>query len=221
MLRLSMDSPSMLGFHVPITASTNDDAKRFLTKRNDEIRGGVRQRQSYLFIADRQTSGRGRGGRRFNSDDGTLTFSLAFHRTIASVIDAPWMVAATAVADGVRRSIDHQSIDRQSINHCGTVKIKPPNDVLLDDKKVAGILMETVQSENQPWMIIGVGINISSVPVLTDDRPLDAPPPGCLAATGLRRGTVLYQVVSTMRSRFKLDSPHDSSGNSVCDTMPS
>ena len=123
--------------------STNNYAKEL-------IKQGARD--GTIIIADRQTGGRGRMGRKFESPKGAgLYFSVILRRKITmeqtQVITA---AAAVAVAEAIE-------------NVCGAeTKIKWVNDILINDKKVCGILTEGsvgFETRTLDAAVIGVGIN--------------------------------------------------------------
>lgn len=111
-----------------------------------------------LWIAARsQTAGRGRRGRNWRTDTGNLAATLLM-RTKRSPADAARMsfVAALAVYDLV-----------EGFTQPGSVRLKWPNDVLLADCKVSGILIEsgTLPNGSDLWLAIGVGVNIAHAPM--------------------------------------------------------
>lgn len=104
-----------------------------------------------LVIADEQTAGRGRLDRKWFTPKGTaLAFSLILRPTPEekSYLTRIVGLAALAIADSLRaRGLVSQ--------------IKWPNDVLLNGRKVAGILIETVWSGDEvDCLVIGIGINV-------------------------------------------------------------
>jgi BirA family biotin operon repressor/biotin-[acetyl-CoA-carboxylase] ligase len=105
-----------------------------------------------VCLTDDQTQGRGQYKRKWDSEPGqNLTFSLAFTPSSADRLHVLTLACALA-------SVQHLN------NFFGTscTCIKWPNDVLLNDKKVAGILTETVFSGNRLGrLIIGIGINVN------------------------------------------------------------
>lgn len=124
--------------------STNDVAKK-LCKENEEC---------ILVVADGQTNGRGRQGKSFFSPSGSgLYFSMVFS-TDSPAFEFTGVTCAVAVA--CARAIEKLC----SLN----VKIKWVNDIYIENKKVCGILVQSV-SENGivKKLIVGVGINISTV----------------------------------------------------------
>lgn len=140
-----MDTESRIGgriYRYEEIDSTNTQAKRLAEE-------GAPHRS--LVVAEAQTAGRGRHGRGWVSEPGSgLWFSLLlrpqFPPDRASMVT---LVAAMAVTKGIRR------ITGQS------VMIKWPNDVVLDGKKVCGILTElNARMEHINYMVVGIGINI-------------------------------------------------------------
>ncbi len=105
-----------------------------------------------LVIADEQTSGRGRAGRRWFTPKGTaLAFSLILRPTTVEAA-APTLItglAAVAVVEGLKTACALEA------------QIKWPNDVLIRRRKVAGILTESVWRGNcLDAMVIGIGVNV-------------------------------------------------------------
>lgn len=112
-----------------------------------------------------QTGGRGRQARGWHSPEGNLYLSLLLRPDIP-LTRGPELgfVAALAVADTV-----------SAMAHGAEVRLKWPNDVLLNGGKVAGILAETVSVPDTPTdrvggIVIGMGLNLAEAP-----RPADLP----------------------------------------------
>ena len=129
--------------------STNAEAALLAGKGEDIAPDGT------LVWSLEQTAGRGRRGRDWQSPTGNLYTSLIL-RPEVSLQDAAQLgfVASLAVYDALGNicSAGHQV-------HC-----KWPNDVLLNEKKVAGILMESQGgSGDKPpdWIILGMGLNVA------------------------------------------------------------
>ena len=98
-----------------------------------------------VALAEHQTEGRGRLGRVWLDEPRTgLTFSVVL-RPAPPVADWPalTLVAANAIAGAVGKG----------------ATIKEPNDVLLDGRKVAGILAEAAEH-----VVLGIGVNVGSAP---------------------------------------------------------
>lgn len=122
--------------------STNNEALAWATS-------GARDMS--LVIADEQTAGRGRLDRKWFTPKGTaLALSLILRPTTAEKLYLTRMVglAALAVTDSLQI-------------HALVSEIKWPNDVLLNGRKVAGILVESIWSgEEVDCLVIGIGLNI-------------------------------------------------------------
>jgi BirA family biotin operon repressor/biotin-[acetyl-CoA-carboxylase] ligase len=104
--------------------------------------------------ADRQTGGRGRGGRSFLSPAGGLYFSLIL-RPRLDMQDLPLITLAAGV--GVGRIVKKTARSR--------LQLKWPNDLYLDDRKLAGILTQSgpVSTAAGPeYVVVGVGMNVNT-----------------------------------------------------------
>lgn len=129
------------------TDSTNTRAKLYAKDREDRV--------STVFIARRQTAGRGRLGRSFLSEEGGLYMSYLSYPDLPAE-DAIKLTAYAAVAlcDTVRE-------------FCGAEPgIKWVNDCFIGEKKLAGILTEGVFSEDGlrfEYTVVGIGVNLSRV----------------------------------------------------------
>lgn len=109
-----------------------------------------------LVWAREQTRGRGRRGRDWQCLPGNLFFSLVL-RPDCTVQEAAQLgfVAAVALGDAIG-SVAPPMIE---------VRYKWPNDVLLNDRKGAGILLESRVAEGAlEWLILGVGVNVAGHP---------------------------------------------------------
>lgn len=106
-------------------------------------------------LADQQTGGKGRQGRTWESLEGNLFASLLLYPACdISRIPELSFVSAVAVAGTLRHFSESQ------------ITCKWPNDVMVEGKKTAGILLEAESSGNpqKPWVVIGIGINVSASP---------------------------------------------------------
>lgn len=143
--------------------STNDEAKRLAKLGEDEAPDGT------LVWARDQSAGRGRRGRQWTSPPGNLYTSLVLRPEVPLArLSELSFVAALAVYDalGTLAEPGHQ------------VHLKWPNDILLNEKKVAGLLLETESAGADgscDWVVLGMGLNI-------EHHPADTPYP----ATSLR-----------------------------------
>lgn len=109
-----------------------------------------------IVIADHQSKGKGRRGRSFDSPHDTGIYFSYLMRPAIAPSDASQITAWTAVA--IRRAIN---------NACGlSPDIKWVNDLVIDSRKIAGILTEmTMESESFmiDSIVIGIGINVNQV----------------------------------------------------------
>jgi BirA family biotin operon repressor/biotin-[acetyl-CoA-carboxylase] ligase len=127
--------------------STNDHAKTLA--RNGYPAGAV-------VWARAQTVGRGRQGNAWNSLPGNLFMTMILRPdSNAAVTGQLSFLAAVALARALRPLLP--GVD---------IKLKWPNDLLINGKKAAGILLETEVSGVRavPWVVIGVGVNIADAP---------------------------------------------------------
>ncbi len=109
-----------------------------------------------LIWARRQTEGRGRRGRSWQSLAGNLFFSLVL-RPDCSPQQAAQLgfVAAVALGDAIG-SVAPPMIE---------VQFKWPNDVLLNERKGAGILLESkIVDGAMEWLVLGIGVNVEAYP---------------------------------------------------------
>lgn len=141
---------------IAVTESTNDDAKK-------QARAGAPH--GSVFVADRQTGGRGRLGRAWYSPAGqNLYVSFVLRPRIARPerLPALALVAGLAVADVVRAVIEPE----RARPAAGRVQLKWPNDVLVDGRKIAGVLLERQSPSREPpsrsadGVVVGIGLNV-------------------------------------------------------------
>lgn len=120
--------------------------------------------QPCLLVAEHQSTGRGRMGRSWQSASGaSLTFSLA-------LVLGPhhWMGLSLAVGVALAETLD---LGRAAGSPAAASQIglKWPNDLWLDERKLGGILIETIAVGARRVAVIGVGLNVlpMEVPALT------------------------------------------------------
>ncbi|HEX6092646.1 MAG TPA: biotin--[acetyl-CoA-carboxylase] ligase, partial [Dongiaceae bacterium] len=133
---------------LPSVGSTNDEAKRLA---EDGAAEGT------LVWGLEQTAGRGRRGRGWHSPLGNLYMSAVLRPGKPAAQSALiGFVAAVALADAL------QDLGLAS----DRLRLKWPNDVLVDKAKVAGILVETaaVAGEVPAWLVLGMGVNLAHAP---------------------------------------------------------
>ncbi len=129
---------------------------------NDTAAGATRQSGSdgLVVLAEAQKGGRGRHGRRWLSPPGANILMSILLKDPKSVLvqESLTVAAGLAVAEGIEASLPHGII----------CHLKWPNDVLLDGRKVAGILVERRQAGRGANFVIGIGINVNAHPAATD-----------------------------------------------------
>ncbi len=109
-----------------------------------------------IISADRQTAGRGRLGRAWQSDDAALTFSIA--RGFPADLDLSGL--SLAVGCTVADTLDPAG---------RRLRLKWPNDLFLDGAKLGGILIETVPlPRDRRGVVIGIGLNLQALPPEAD-----------------------------------------------------
>jgi BirA family biotin operon repressor/biotin-[acetyl-CoA-carboxylase] ligase len=153
---LVLGSPLVLA---ELTSSTNDDAKQ-------AARAGAPH--GALWVAEAQTSGRGRQGRTWlSSPRANLLFSVLMRLRCAPARVPPVSLAVgLAVRDAVARALG-AAHGTAGVIHDRCVVVKWPNDVLVRSphdgvlRKVAGVLVESALSgHNVEYVVVGIGINV-------------------------------------------------------------
>jgi BirA family biotin operon repressor/biotin-[acetyl-CoA-carboxylase] ligase len=114
----------------------------------DQARRGAPE--GVTIVADEQTAGRGRQGRNWSSNKGSGAY---FSTILRPTVEARYftlipLLAAVAVHDAL---LEGWSIDAD---------IKWPNDVLVDGKKICGVLSEMIDTPDGNAIILGIGINL-------------------------------------------------------------
>lgn len=107
-----------------------------------------------VVIAGRQTSGRGRGDRRWESPAGGLFLNWVRSGLAPDTIGLLPMLAAAAA---------HRAVSESGVAEAG---IKWPNDIVVNGKKLAGILIH-VRGGDAGWVTVGLGVNLETAPKLS------------------------------------------------------
>ena len=122
--------------------STNNVALRLIKQGNE--RG--------IILTDLQTKGKGQRKNKWISMKGNLFLSVFFE-------DGEKISLSTII--NLNLKIIKKIINKK-INTL--ILIKKPNDILINKKKVCGILQETIFKKNRKYLIVGIGINITNSP---------------------------------------------------------
>ena len=110
-----------------------------------------------LIYAKKQTAGKGRMGRSWESLDGNLFISIIVPVTDNLMKMSQLSFAASLALAKTLKYFAEKYNQKIKISH------KWPNDVLVNDKKIAGILLESA-GKNKEYLIIGIGVNIATSP---------------------------------------------------------
>lgn len=129
--------------YLPVTTSTNEVARQAARERATE---------GTVVIAGQQTAGRGRLGRNWSSPPGSLALSVIL-RPQTSRLSSLIMIASLAVVHAIEKVTGLKS------------QIKWPNDILINNKKVCGILIENAwKGSGLDYSVIGIGLNVNFNP---------------------------------------------------------
>jgi BirA family biotin operon repressor/biotin-[acetyl-CoA-carboxylase] ligase len=147
---------------------------------------GADDPEGALAVAGHQTAGRGRRGRRWEAPPGTaITASVLLRPAAGAPIQQLSLVGGLAVAEAVEAALDLSA------------QLKWPNDVMLDRRKVAGILAEA----RDGIVVLGIGLNVNQT---RDQLPADArvAPTSLRAVDGVERG--LAPLLADLLARLEL-----------------
>ena len=137
-------------FKFKSVTSTNDVALNLIQEKKKE---------TGCIYADIQTKGRGTYGRKWISDEGNLFGTLFFPLENNYPTFNEFSIINPVILVGVIE------------NYCEkkNISFRWPNDVLVNRKKICGILQELITSNGKKFLIIGIGINIISHPNINSE----------------------------------------------------
>ncbi len=145
------------------------EIENFLTKKNislihlESVESTMTKIKKFIgdkdvcMIADEQTKGIGRRGNQWISPKGNIYLSFLFNYNLS--IENHFLYTAVT-ANSICKFL--KCYINESIN------IKWPNDININENKIAGIMTEIIEKNNKKYIIIGTGINISTSPKITD-----------------------------------------------------
>ena len=107
-------------------------------------------KENLVIVALNQHEGRGRRENKWFSDQASLTFSLSLE--LSNNINS-WALSM-AVSLNLIKLLSAHSIK---------AIIKYPNDILCKNKKIAGILTETISIKNHRYCVVGIGLNVNNI----------------------------------------------------------
>uniref|UniRef100_H5SJD6 BirA family transcriptional regulator, biotin operon repressor / biotin-[acetyl-CoA-carboxylase] ligase n=1 Tax=uncultured delta proteobacterium TaxID=34034 RepID=H5SJD6_9DELT len=188
------------------TGSTNDDA-------HAAAMAGAPH--GYTIVADAQSAGRGRHGRLWFSPPGENLYVSVVIRPRLRTTEAPLvtLAAGLAVADAIAPWISERR-----------VTIKWPNDVRIDGRKVAGVLVEgNIRGEQLAFAVVGIGINVRGA-TLPDTLATTATTLRLASGMTVSRSAVLHTLLAALELRIDsllTDGPEPtiSAVSARCDTL--
>lgn len=154
---LSADIDKSQIYILDTTDSTNNYAKKLAEEGAQE---------NTIVIANEQTSGKGRMGRSFLSPKNTGIYMSIIMRPDMKIDIAQMLTSCIAVS--AAKAID-------SLYKCNT-QIKWVNDLMVNDKKICGILTEATidcEAANFKYIVVGIGINVGSIRSAFDQELLE------------------------------------------------
>jgi BirA family transcriptional regulator, biotin operon repressor / biotin---[acetyl-CoA-carboxylase] ligase len=161
-------SSRLLLEHLERTESTQDVAKQTIPS--------LSKNQILAVTATEQTNGRGTSGRAWMGLKGNVFLSVALQSK-----EVPTTLTLLPLQVGI---LIAERIDKIMKQICRspdvTVKLKWPNDVLVNQQKVAGVLIESMVIDGDIWLIIGIGVNIAVAPQVPTEGPNRGRPATCL-----------------------------------------
>lgn len=185
--------PPYTVFKEAVVDSTNDWARELLSDEGERV----------LAVAERQRGGRGRRGRVWRSPPGGIWASLG---------DARRLPPRTAWVEGLALSVAAtDAIDALGIE----ATLKWPNDVIVRNNKVAGVLVQTTTAERRTRTIAGIGINANV--------PTTALPPEAISlqavAGPVARAPVLAHIVRRFETYRKSPDTTIAAWRERCETL--
>ncbi|HPH88516.1 MAG TPA: biotin--[acetyl-CoA-carboxylase] ligase, partial [Chitinophagales bacterium] len=144
--------------HLPSVDSTNTYAKSLIAK-SSPIDGTV-------ILADEQFAGRGQSGNVWQSEAGkNLTFSIIYQTSFLLATEQFYlnMAVSLGIWSMVNSKLSIEKNKELTIHDSRfTTKIKWPNDIYVNNQKIAGILIEnTISGMHLKHSVIGVGLNVN------------------------------------------------------------
>jgi len=133
-------------FKFKIVNSTNDIAIRLIRNTNNKFG---------IIVADKQKKGRGQHGKKWVSNKGNLFVSIFFSLEKINMS----LKQLTKVNCFLIKKI-------LSRHYKNRISIKFPNDLLVNKKKICGILQETLKKAKTTYFIVGIGINLIKSPYI-------------------------------------------------------
>lgn len=142
-----------------------------------------------VVVANHQTAGRGRLGRTWiDSDD--LLFSILLKNNLNEKVSSLSLLICASLFKTLKR-------------YFNDVKIKWPNDILVNNKKILGILLEAITNSKIDCVIIGIGINVNNRN-FTDDLIMKATSFSLETNKSFNKDTLLNEVLNDFFHEYDL-----------------
>lgn len=167
------------------TPSTNDFLKALLTNQFVE--------NFTVVTAENQTSGRGQMGAKWEVESGkNLTFSVLIKDVLVEITSIFHLNVLVAVS--VTEALQRFNIPN--------LAIKWPNDILAENKKIAGVLIEnSLKSNGEIFSVVGIGLNVNQKNF--DDLP-KATSLSCILNHDLDKEAVLLSIIQNLKRNVAL-----------------
>jgi len=133
-------------FNFKIINSTNDQAFQIIKNTNNK---------AGIVIAEKQKRGRGQYGKKWASFKGNLFVSIFFQVNLVQ-LSLKNLTKINCLL--VKKLLSNFYKDR--------ITIKKPNDLLINNMKISGILQETLSKSGETFIIVGIGINLIKSPTI-------------------------------------------------------
>src|SRR5918992_3051566 len=182
-----VDSDSLTGTRFT-TVRIHDELPSTNTALVEEARSGAPE--GLVLVADHQTAGRGRLGRTWSSEPGTALLVSVLLRPPLPIDEVPvvLMAAGLAACDGVEAAAGFRP------------GLKWPNDLVVDDRKLAGLLTEATGGAD-PGIVLGLGMNVAAAAYPAE---LAAEAVSCeeVASRPVDRGELLVAFLTALETRY-------------------
>jgi BirA family transcriptional regulator, biotin operon repressor / biotin---[acetyl-CoA-carboxylase] ligase len=161
-------SSRLLFRHLDRTESTQDIAKQVIPS--------LETNQILAVTTTEQTNGRGTSGRAWIGRKGNVFLTVALKSSeVPTILTLLPLQVGILVAECIDKIIKDVCV-ASDISVC----LKWPNDVLINQEKVAGTLIESMVIQGDIWLIIGIGVNVAVSPGVPSDGPSRGRPSTCL-----------------------------------------
>lgn len=161
----------------------------------------------FTVVADSQTNGRGTRGRKWKYGTGNLFMTIAIHRsTLSTPVHYLPLRSGTLIASAIQSYVSDSSSE---------VRLKWPNDILINGQKLCGILIEMEDDH----FLIGIGCNIMEAPVVAPDGAECGRPSTAL----IQHSSVLQQYRASLEAQpaeYVEETPEGAAGTSHQQRFP-